>query len=141
MRPSRAQRIALSPDGETLYLAQSDSVFALDTDRLVDYEESLSQRFLEGLPEGLELYGLRSPHGRTPTFCFNLAGYAPRELAERLGERGLYVWDGDYYALEPMRALGLDEGGGAVRAGFLHYTTVEEVDRLLEALVSLAARA
>ena len=61
--------------------------------------------------------------------------------AERLGERGLYVWDGDYYALEPMRALGLDGGGGAVRAGFLHYTTVEEVDRLLEALVSLADRA
>jgi selenocysteine lyase/cysteine desulfurase len=116
---------------------------SLDTsfDRLVDYEESLSQRFLEGLPEGLELYGLRSSHGRTPTFCFNLAGYAPRALAERLGERGLYVWDGDYYALEPMRALGLDGGGGAVRAGFLHYTTVEEVDRLLEALVSLAARA
>ena len=113
---------------------------SLDTsfDRLGDYEESLSQRFLEGLPEGLELYGLRSSHGRTPTFCFNLAGYAPRALAERLGERGLYVWDGDYYALEPMRALGLDGGGGAVRAGFLHYTTVEEVDRLLEALVSLA---
>jgi cysteine desulfurase family protein (TIGR01976 family) len=116
---------------------------SLDTsfDRLGDYEESLSQRFLEGLPEGLELYGLRSSHGRTPTFCFNLAGYAPRALAERLGERGLYVWDGDYYALEPMRALGLDGGGGAVRAGFLHYTTVEEVDRLLEALVSLADRA
>jgi cysteine desulfurase family protein (TIGR01976 family) len=115
---------------------------SLDTsfDRLVAYEQSLSERFLEGLPEGLELYGLRSPHGRTPTFCFNLAGYAPRELAERLGERGFYVWDGDYYALEPMRALGLDEGGGAVRAGFLHYTTVEEVDRLLEALVSLADR-
>jgi selenocysteine lyase/cysteine desulfurase len=44
------------------------------------------------------------------------------------------VWDGDYYALEPMRALGLSDSGGAVRAGFLHYTTLEEVDRLLEAL-------
>jgi selenocysteine lyase/cysteine desulfurase len=44
------------------------------------------------------------------------------------------VWDGDYYALEPMRALGLSDSGGAVRAGFLHYTTAEEVDRLLEAL-------
>ena len=115
---------------------------SLDTSfaRLVEYEESLSQRFLEGLPDRLELYGLPGSHGRTPTFCFNLAGYAPRELAERLGERGLYVWDGDYYALEPMRALGLHEGGGAVRAGFLHYTTIEEVDRLLEALVRLADR-
>ena len=78
--------------------------------------------------------------GRTPTFCFNLAGHAPREVAERLGERGLYVWDGNYYALEPMLALGLDPAEGAVRAGFLHYTTEEEVDRLLEALASMADR-
>ena len=55
-------------------------------------------------------------------------------MAERLGERDLYVWDGDYYALEPMRALGLSERGGAVRAGFLHYTSVDEVDRLLDLL-------
>jgi cysteine desulfurase family protein (TIGR01976 family) len=113
---------------------------SLDTcfDRVVEYEESLSRRFLDGVPDGVQLYGLRGPEGRTPTFCFNLSRHAPRELAERLGERGLYVWDGDYYALEPMRALGLDDAGGAVRAGFLHYTTVEEVDRLLQALVSLA---
>jgi cysteine desulfurase family protein (TIGR01976 family) len=113
---------------------------SLDTsfDRIVEYEDSLSQRFLDGLPDGIELYGLRVAHGRTPTFCFNVTGHAPRELAERLGERGLYVWDGNYYALEPMRALGLDDTGGAVRAGFLHYTTVDEVDRLLQALASLA---
>ena len=49
----------------------------------------------------------------------------------------MYVWDGDYYALEPMRALGLAESGGAVRAGFLHYTSEEEVDRLLEELTDL----
>jgi selenocysteine lyase/cysteine desulfurase len=55
-------------------------------------------------------------------------------VAERLGELGLYLWDGDYYALEPMRALGLSDSGGAVRAGFLHYTSEEEVDRLVEAL-------
>ena len=109
-------------------------------ERIVEYEDSLSRRFLEGLPEGVELYGVRDSRGRTPTFCFNVAGVPPRELAERLGERGLYVWDGDYYALEPMRALGLDDTGGAVRAGFLHYTTAEEVDRLLEALASMANR-
>jgi selenocysteine lyase/cysteine desulfurase len=59
-------------------------------------------------------------------------------VAELLGERDIYVWDGDYYALEPMRALGLADSGGAVRAGFLHYTTEDEVDRLLEALAELA---
>jgi cysteine desulfurase family protein (TIGR01976 family) len=109
-------------------------------DRIVEYEDSLSRRFLDCLPDGVELYGIRGSQGRTPTFCFNVTGHAPRELAERLGERDIYVWDGDYYAREPMRALGLEVGGGAVRAGFLHYTAVEEVDRLLEALVSLAGR-
>ena len=82
----------------------------------------------------MELYGIRGVEGRTPTFCFRVAGESPRQTAERLGERGLYVWDGDYYALEPIRALGLAEGGGAVRAGFLHYTSEAEVDRLLAAL-------
>jgi selenocysteine lyase/cysteine desulfurase len=66
-------------------------------------------------------------------------GQSPRAVADRLGDRQLYVWDGNYYALEPMRALGIDESGGAVRAGFLHYTTEDEVDFLLEALTDLTA--
>jgi cysteine desulfurase family protein (TIGR01976 family) len=101
-----------------------------------EHEETLARRFLDGLPPHVELYGIRGAQGRTPTFCFNLPGRSPRSVAERLGERELYVWDGDYYALEPMRALGLTESGGAVRAGFLHYTSVEEVDRLLEELAA-----
>jgi cysteine desulfurase family protein (TIGR01976 family) len=103
-------------------------------ERIEAHEDALARRFLDGLPEAVELIGIRGVEGRTPTFCFNLPGQAPRAVAERLGERGLYVWDGDYYALEPMRALGLSDGGGAVRAGFLHYTSEDEVDRLLEAL-------
>jgi selenocysteine lyase/cysteine desulfurase len=59
-------------------------------------------------------------------------------VAELLAQQDIYVWDGNYYALEPMRALGVDDTGGAVRAGFLHYTTEDEVDRLLEALTDLA---
>ena len=107
-------------------------------DAIEEHETQLSARFLSGLPDGIELYGIRTPEGRTPTFCLNVAGRSPREVAELLGEQDLYVWDGNYYALEPMRALGLDDTGGAVRAGFLHYTTEEEVDRLLEALTDLA---
>ena len=105
-------------------------------ERIGAHEDALARRFLAGLPEAVELYGVRGVEARTPTFCFNVAGEAPRAVAERLAERGLYVWDGDYYALEPMRALGLGDRGGAVRAGFLHYTTEDEVDRLLEALAA-----
>jgi cysteine desulfurase family protein (TIGR01976 family) len=113
-----------------------DSAFA----QIHDHETRLSARFLSGLPDGVELYGIRTPEGRTPTFCFNVEGRGPREVAELLAEQDIYVWDGNYYALEPMRALGLEATGGAVRAGFLHYTTEEEVDRLLEALAELAPR-
>ena len=112
-----------------------DAAFAL----IEEHETGLSARFLSGLPAGVTLYGIRTPEGRTPTFCFNVEGRTPREVAELLGEQDLYVWDGNYYALEPMRALGIEDSGGAVRAGFLHYTTEDEVDRLLEALADLAA--
>jgi cysteine desulfurase family protein (TIGR01976 family) len=112
-----------------------DAAFAL----IEQHETQLTARFLSGLPDGIRLYGIRTPEGRTPTFCFNVDGRRPREVADLLAERDLYVWDGDYYALEPMRALGLADSGGAVRAGFLHYTTEDEVDRLLEALADLTA--
>ena len=111
-----------------------DSAFAL----IEQHETELSARFLSGLPDGVTLYGIRTPEGRTPTFCFNVEGRAPREVAELLGDQDIYVWDGNYYALEPMRALGIDDTGGAVRAGFLHYTTEDEVDSLLEALAELS---
>ena len=113
-----------------------DEAFA----RIEKHESALTHRFLADLPEGLRLYGIPVPEGRAPTFCFNVDGHPPREVAEWLGERDLYLWDGDYYALEAMRALGLGESGGAVRAGFLHYTTEDEVDRLLAALRELAER-
>jgi cysteine desulfurase family protein (TIGR01976 family) len=111
-----------------------DSAFA----QIEEHETRLAARFLSRLPDGVRLYGIPTPEGRTPTFCFNVDGRAPREVAELLAEQDIYVWDGDYYALEPMRALGLEDGG-AVRAGFLHYTTEDEVDRLLDALGELAA--
>jgi cysteine desulfurase family protein (TIGR01976 family) len=108
--------------------------------RLIDeHETRLTACFLSGVPDGVTLYGIPTPEGRTPTFCFNVDGRRPRDVAELLAEQDLYVWDGDYYALEPMRALGIGDSGGAVRAGFLHYTTEDEVDRLLEALADLGS--
>jgi selenocysteine lyase/cysteine desulfurase len=74
---------------------------------------------------------------RTPTFAVRVGDQHPLETAKALGERGIFVWDGHYYAIELMERLGLLETGGAVRIGFCHYNTPEEVDRVLEALASL----
>ena len=69
--------------------------------------------------------------GRVPTFCFSVPGRTARTVAEHLAARDVAVWWGNYYALETIRRLGLDEEDGAVRAGIVHYNTAEEVDRLL----------
>jgi len=100
------------------------------------HERALGEQFLEGLPDRCRLYGLPTMDGRVPTFAFTVDGLPARVVAERLAERGLAVWDGDYYAVEVMRRLGLDDG--AVRAGFVHYNSAAEVDRLLDELARLA---
>jgi cysteine desulfurase family protein (TIGR01976 family) len=111
--------------------------------RIEEHERALSMRTLSRLAEvpGLRLFGIADPARageRTPTFCFNLEGWSPRELSAELGRRGLFTYDGNYYALGVMTALGLEAVGGAVRAGYLHYTTREEVDRFCDALVGLS---
>jgi selenocysteine lyase/cysteine desulfurase len=75
--------------------------------------------------------------GRVPTFCFDVDGTSSEDVATRLGEREIAVWHGNYYAVEVMKRLGLPDG--AVRAGFLHYNTADEVDRLLSELAALAS--
>jgi len=100
------------------------------------HERTLGERFLAGLPARCTLHGLPTMHGRVPTFAFTVGELAPREVAERLAASGIAVWDGDYYAIEVMARLGLALGG-AVRAGFVHYTTADDVDRLLSELERL----
>jgi selenocysteine lyase/cysteine desulfurase len=102
------------------------------------HERALGARFLHGLPEECTLYGLPTMEGRVPTFAFNVAGRSARSVSERLGESDIASWNGDYYAVELMRKLGLGDEG-AVRIGLLHYNTDEEVDRLLAALTELCA--
>jgi selenocysteine lyase/cysteine desulfurase len=77
--------------------------------------------------------------GRVPTFCFNIPGRSPEEVATYLAGRDVAVWHGDYYAVEIMRRLGL-EPEGAVRVGIVHYNTADEVDRLLVELRMLAGK-
>ena len=86
----------------------------------------------------MTLHGLPTMDGRVPTFCFSVDGRSARSVAEHAAVREIAVWSGNYYALETIRHLGLDENDGAVRAGIVHYNTADEVDRLLAALAELA---
>ena len=72
---------------------------------------------------------------RTPTFAVRVGDQDPLKTATELARRGIYVWDGHYYAITVMERLGLLDSGGAVRIGFCHYHTEDDVDRVLEALV------
>ncbi len=103
------------------------------------HERSLAARMLAGLRAlpGARIYGLTAPADlprRVPTVALTVAGHTPRELAERLAERGIFCWDGNYYAVTLMERLGLEESGGALRIGLAHYNTADEVERLLVAL-------
>jgi cysteine desulfurase family protein (TIGR01976 family) len=106
------------------------------------HEAALSERFLTGLAElaDVRLFGVADPSRiaeRAPTFAFRVGDLHPRAVAEELGRQGIFVWDGNYYALAVMERLGLEDSGGAVRAGFCHYHSVDDVDRVLEALGNL----
>ncbi|RME86595.1 MAG: cysteine desulfurase-like protein, partial [Anaerolineae bacterium] len=130
---------ALSEMGYTglaLHLKQ-----AMFTIRAYEYELSRALlSTLQGVP-GLTLYGpsdARQLEERVPTFSFTLAGKSPRQVAEALAQKGIYVWDGNYYAISVTERLGVEESGGMVRVGAVHYNTLEEVTRLGEVLRSLA---
>ena len=119
------------------FVAAVDYVGSLGWESIVAHERELGERFLDGLPECCRLHGRPTMEGRVPTFALTIDGIAPDEAARRLGERGLAVWHGNYYALEVMKRLGLEDSGGAVRAGIVHYNTAGEVERLLAELATL----
>ncbi len=91
---------------------------------------------LESIP-GLRLYGVVDPRRmdeRVPTFSFRLKGKHPRAVAEVLAKESIYVWDGNYYALAVTERLGIEESGGMVRIGAVHYNTLDEVSKLEDVL-------
>jgi cysteine desulfurase family protein (TIGR01976 family) len=104
-------------------------------DFVLEHERELGQQFLEGLPDAWRLHGIPTMDGRVPTFSITHMSLTPEEAATRLGDQGFAVWHGNYYAVEIMKRLGLDDG--AVRVGIVHYNTADEVDRLLAALTVL----
>jgi cysteine desulfurase family protein (TIGR01976 family) len=108
------------------------------------YERGLTLHALEALSTvpGLRLRGIADPgrvDERVPTFAFTLDAHHPRAIAEHLASRAINVWDGDFYAWELVRRLGLAHAGGLVRVGLVHYNTADEIDRLVAALHELVA--
>ena len=99
------------------------------------HEFELSRALLGALQSvpGLTIYGLADVHRleeRVPTFSFRLKDLPPQIIAEKLAQEGIYVWDGNYYAINVTEQLGLEDKGGMVRVGAVHYNTLQEVERL-----------
>jgi len=104
-----------------------------------EHERCLLDRIMTGLLKipGLKIYGITDParfDQRCGTLAVRIAGHLPLELATKLGDRGFFTWDGNYYALNLTEHLDIEKSGGFLRIGLVHYNTAEEVDGLLAAL-------
>jgi cysteine desulfurase family protein (TIGR01976 family) len=117
------------------FVAAVDYLRDVGWEFVAGHEGELGQRFLDGLPASCRLHGIPTMAERVPTFAVTHESLSPQEAATRLGERGFAVWHGNYYAVEIMKRLGLDDG--AVRIGIVHTNTADEVERLLAALEAL----
>ena len=109
----------------------------------VPYERTLLGRLLGGLREvpGVKVYGITDPKRfgeRCATVSLRIGEHNPTQIAKFLGERGIFTWDGNFYALNLSERLGVEAKGGVLRIGLVHYNTVEEVDRLLAGLREFA---
>jgi len=108
-------------------------------DVIQQHERALAKAMLNGLLSipGLKVYGICDParlDQRCPTFAVRIAGHTPLELATKLGDRGFFTWDGNYYALNLTERLDVEKDGGFLRIGLAHYNTPEEVTRFISAL-------
>jgi cysteine desulfurase family protein (TIGR01976 family) len=109
-----------------------------------DYERELSQHLITGLLQipNLTFYGISDPHRfawRTPTVGIRLREQTPYAVAKALGDRGIFTWHGNFYALGLTERLGIESSGGLLRIGLVHYNSVEEINRLLTVLLEIAA--
>ena len=104
-----------------------------------EYERGLSRRLLAGLAAlpGVHIWGIGAEGDltqRVPTISITVDGHRPEELAAKLGERGIFTWEGNYYALYLIQRLGLMDAGGTLRIGLVHYNTPDEIERCLDTL-------
>ena len=110
-----------------------------------EHERGLLEKMMNGLKAipGVRIYGITSParyNERCTTFAVRIEGHTPLELATKLGDRGFFTWDGNYYALNLTEHLDVEKSGGFLRIGLVHYNTADEVDRLLASLREIVDR-
>ncbi len=108
-------------------------------DAMSDYEDGLAIRLIDGLQkiEGITVHGITNPNAvarRVPTVSFTSDRRDPSFIAKALGQKNIFVWSGDNYAIEIVKQLGLVESGGVLRIGIAHYNTAEEIDVILSAI-------
>jgi selenocysteine lyase/cysteine desulfurase len=106
------------------------------------HERQLTEKLIAGLLAipGITVYGITDPtrfDERVGTISIRMKNYTPHEIASRLGDKGLFTWDGNFYALDLTEHLGVEDQGGLLRIGIVHYNTAEEIERLLAELRSL----
>jgi len=109
-----------------------------------EHEHALMETLISGVLAipGVKFYGISDPKRfahRCPTIVLRMRGHTPVELASKLGERGFFTWDGNYYAINLTDRLDVEKDGGFLRIGIAHYNTAEEVERLLAALQEITA--
>jgi selenocysteine lyase/cysteine desulfurase len=109
-----------------------------------DYETGLLTRLIAGLQTipGVKIFGITDPQRfdeRCSTLSLRLGDHHPTKIATFLGDRGIFTWDGNFYALNLSERLGVEQHGGVLRIGLVHYNTADEVERLLAALREFAA--
>ena len=142
---STNERQALGcPSGEARSLTTSRRASIVSAfEAIHHYEHTLMSRLISGLAQlpNIKIYGITDParfSDRCPTIALRVvnqnANQTPLALATKLGDRGIFTWDGNYYALNVTERLDVEKSGGFLRIGLVHYNTEEEVDRLLAAL-------
>jgi cysteine desulfurase family protein (TIGR01976 family) len=121
--------------GFSATIAYLESLGGMDVLRA--YERELGQRFMATVPDSVEIYGLPTMEGRVPTFLLNVDGVPAAEVATTMAARGYGVWAHDnWYSLGLREKLPYPQD--AVRVGFIHYNTVDEVDGFVAELARLS---
>jgi cysteine desulfurase family protein (TIGR01976 family) len=146
-RPARPSSAARPVATTTPAVTERRAAIASAYQAIHDHEHTLLERMMLGLKQipRLKIYGITDTARyaeRCPTLAVRIEdgnpNHTPLALATQLGDRGIFTWDGNYYALNLTEKLDVEKSGGFLRIGLAHYNTAEEVDRLLAALIEIA---